>query len=533
MPVLHLPIFAEESESDWTNPRAVIDNGYGTGIILVNDVYIEAPLVHVNKHSILNDEKVTISTSDYRGQGDGHFETHWMVTDKNGKVKWASMYDKVNLTSIEVLVKDLNISDLNTANFMAIHRTATSVESAIGITTLELSELNFEILSNMQRVLPFTPYTIKLEKVDDALPTNIVKVEVLDISNVMLYSKKIFTDTLSIDLPSTCTIPGVDLYIDIYATVDGEPKRKRKIMHVLPNYETDSTDIDYTYKDKMELVNTLDITIPNSIKTRELFNKEIYIPIKDKTDVGIYKFDRNNNTINVIDNVDDLSLLGGDNDGTLVWYLSNNKILIDTLNGDGDPVFMLYSYDTYRKRATLEHTITRGDETECLGYRANYVFINDSEIVYVPKGSSIPRRFNIYTGDLVMLPSIPIKADYISVMSTMNNRIEFIGGDGVTSWLYNVTTKTYQEGISIPEDYRSRELVTIALINGDYLIMKKSVDSDERGGYLYYDTKNGTVKELGDEYQRINIDGVIDLRTGERLIVSNGENDSVMLYRYS
>mgnify|MGYP000411457251 CR=1 FL=1 len=57
-----------------------------------------------------NTDNVTIKTSSYRGKGDGHTHTHWLIV-ADGDIKLRSLKDFVNKTSITIEKHKINFEN--------------------------------------------------------------------------------------------------------------------------------------------------------------------------------------------------------------------------------------------------------------------------------------------------------------------------------------------------------------------------------------------------------------------------------------
>lgn len=481
-------------------PIPVVNYGNDeNSMLLGDDVSIEAPFVYVTYEDIMaNTSKLKVTTSEFRCSSDDHAYTHWIVTDGTGAILYCKLYDKVNKTSIE-MDNNYVFKNKSTLNFMAIHGSNTGIESPVGKKIINLtSDYNFEVNNGLSWVEPLKDFKVVFTPIDPDKPMNIFKVELLDYATEAVLME-LENDNNSFLIPFYFLKEGVKYKLKIYA-YDKELRYSNvyKELHVANLTNTIVRDPNYKYLDKLDVYTNYNSTLPKTpIHSEALFNMQMMIPMLDKT-VGIWtssdtKLEHHTGL------AEGLKVLNDNPVYTLIKPITKGLILLDTPDANNRPTFMLYSYSNNDNVFTFQNSLTRNDETVCLGKTNAIVQISTTEFIYNPVGTNKLRLWNIETNKIENLEDIPIENYTKGIMIRMgSNSVLLANGNDYTTKVYDYESKAYRSGIVFgPNSFIGADLRTMPLINGDALIVKtnkiKNDTEDSIVIYRYKETKFETV----------------------------------------
>lgn len=523
-----------ESEGDWTIPKMFVPTINTSELILYNEVIIEKPLVIIDKNKLdSSSSTLKFTTTEFRCSQDSHLSTHWIITDIFGTTLYVDL-DSVNLTTLEISKTLIDFESKTAIIVYAIHRSASGIESEAGKSNLNIDNSNFEIMSSLQRVVPYSTYNVKLRKINSNIPLKTVKYELLRVdSDEAMIQKDLEENVTSFVIQGELLESGSKYYLDIY-TVGSDSRliRKRKILETLSISKPYIIDTDYKYKKELTFVKSVPIqsSVTNNFTVYE--NNKGEIPMVKINDNKVYKAKWNRDTelveIDQLRYYPTISLVTGDNDEVFIKVLDKSIILIDSYIS-GVPTFSVYRYNAYNDTVSLLHTNTRSTETKCLG-RNNAQVINDGILYYFPYGSNKLMKYdytnNVLEEELVFTNS-PIGVNY-SLIEINANRLLIIGGDltTTTTYSYNLDTKVILESFVLPEHFRNKETKSINLINGDALIFVTD-PLGTNSEMMYYDYFNNVIEPLvltpmGNVFP----DSIIALATGEILLLANNSTET-------
>ena len=524
----------------WTDPIPVRADDISTAILLHQDVVIEKPIIKIDEASLLN-TSTTLNIVSSRGRfiGDGHFSTNWIIKDHKGNTLFSSLYDTTNLTSIAIDKTQINFVENSVLNIYVTHNTATGIESSCGYYLLDNNKFNFNIDTNLMNVDPYNDLVIPLVKVDLA---NIIGVREINLKNKygeeVLYNKKYSVDIDNITIPKELLLPDRDYVLEIniidyyndgvmYLYIKTNPYSTRSLYQ----------DIDIKYENIVEPSgDNANLTLPNNFSTYETF--DYVIPMVDSvlgTDLYMFKYDRETknlyNTYNRIFGANVFSI----SDGIFIRVLEGNKLLIDSLS-NGIATFSVFDYDPINHNAVLKHSISRPGETLPIGYGNSIVQQDIDTIYYLPTlGSSSLVKYDINTNTLsntAPFPTIPL--DHSTIVDLGNGRILLVGKGEKTTFIYNTTTDDWEEGISIPLEFRDKKLKAIKLLNGDTLIYRTFKDGTyPDDDVLIYDHLKMELNIINTNTLNTNApDSNILLNDGKVLLIEHTLNGGVTKHMY-
>lgn len=493
--------FDNNTDSGWLPYISFLAKKEDNGVYLSTDIKIDTPMVYVNKKEVIGDNPtITISTSKFRGVGDGHYSTHWIVENGIGEVIYTKLNDTVNKTSIVIDKSDfdLELNRYNNIVFKAVHNSGLDVESSIGEVTINNTNFNFEVRNKMLNIEPYSSYTFDIIKNSPELNTNIVRMEVKSVdSDDTLYTYDVSKDELSLTVPSSALIPNTMLYIDLYVIDNGTSKlsRKRIILKTLPTRQVETLNSDFTYENKLVRLNDINKKMTDGIVVEEIYDNTIPFPNNDKLFRFVYN--KKTNTFIVGDEYTGISMLNSDLENSYIKYSVYNNIIVDTLDGNGHPIFMLYKYDEYNRVATLIKSKVRNDETIPIG-KTNAFIYKDDKAYYIPPDSNKLKVWDIINNTISDLVTINLPNFTNGVIIDMyNGEFIILGGSSKLSYTYKVSDNTLSPRNALPPEFRGRPIKSQRLVNGDVLIYKTTrLVTDVGNNMLLYKHKEHKFETL-------------------------------------
>lgn len=484
----------ESTVHTFTNNDAEISN-----MLLAKPIIVEKPelLIKLSDIENNNSDSIVINTSKFRGSGDGHSHTHWVIV-VDGKIEFRSLLDTVNKTSITIPKHVL----LNYNQEVIIYVTHCSnfIESPTAIYKLNKDYMNFEVTSNLINV-PMGDYKLKIEKLDTEKRMLLTKV-IVSIDEMIIKTYEITGDnnTVNLTIPALFIEPNGILVIELYG-YNEKAELGKKTYKLIPHnlqYE-DNINKDYEYS-KTFSSKIYERTLPIGLVSDSL-NKGILIP--NDTNFNVYKYTEtgfvNSGTISTL-------LHLGKKDNLLVKVTNDRKIIIDTYNNVDKPTFLVYSYDSISNTYLLDFIKTREDEEFTLAYNNSIEQINSDEFIYSVRGTNKLRKYNKLTNELVDLKDITIiggddngplpDITESTIIKMDDNNLLIITDASFKTTIYNIEFDKYIEGMLIPfAGYHNQCIKKVDLINGDkMLLINKASDNIDK--VLYFDISEFKLLEL-------------------------------------
>jgi len=497
--------FDNSANDFWTPPKEIINTNDTENAILINgDIIIDQPMIYLTKEDVLNDSKtITIRTSKFRGT-DGHVSTCWFIMDGTDKVLFHKLYDTDNLESITI-PKEYNLRNSNMLKVIAIHVSTLGVESPVGVLNITLANNTFEITSILEQVIPLKEYTLTFIPLVGYSNHNIENIKLLDETDTEIYSTIVNDTTMSIVIPWYLLIPNSSYKLEIIArNTIGDITSTFRNLNTQTGKITDIENININYSKQVAEINKIpNVFIPNGLVSEELGNNIILSPIYGNQHIHKLEYDKITNTYVNKGAIYKVSLLNTKNDNTYIKILPGGNIFIDTYTIDDKPIFLLYDYNKATDNASLLTSKVRLDETTPLGKTNSIIWISDTEFIYCTYGSNILKKYNIITTNITELGAIPLP-DVLSVvlLRLKGNRILIIGGSDFTNKIYDIEDNIFLDGATTsPGSFINRDLKSIRLINGDYIVFKTDyLVTDLDNSILYFTYETGKFEEVEYKY---------------------------------
>ena len=329
--------------------------------------------------------------------------------------------------------------------------------------------------------------------IDKDKPMNIFKVTLLDYATERTVAELARTGD-SFLIPFYYLKEGVKYKLCIYAyDTDLRYSNVYKELQVANLTNTAVRDPNYKYLDKIEEKKSYNSTLPNNpIHSEALYNMQVLIPKADKT-VHIW----DSNDINLQDSLgvaDGLKVLSTNPIYTLIKPITKGLIMLDTPNENGKPTFLLYKYNNFDSTFEFVNSLTRDDETICLGKTNAIVQMSTTKFIYNPIGTNKLKIWDIETNTIDnSLQEIPLEGITKGLLLRMgNNSVLVCNGTTYESKIYDYEAKAYRDGITFgPNSYVNADLRTFNLINGNTLIVKTSkIENDTDSSCMVFDYKS-------------------------------------------
>jgi hypothetical protein len=243
-----------------------------SNMILKEYVTIEKPTVILKLKDIEdNTDNVTIKTSSYRGKGDGHTHTHWLIV-ADGDIKLRSLKDFINKTSITIEKHKINFE-----NKLEVYVThcSNNIESETEHYVIDKNTLNFKVISNLINI-PLMDYVLNIEKIDYSRPMRLSKVYIKQADKVLkVYEINSDNNVVNLTIPKNLLDSNSILNIELYGygSDDSLNKRTYKLVTYNLGYE-DNINKDYVYT-KSFYKNKYNTIVPKGLVTDTLDNNFI------------------------------------------------------------------------------------------------------------------------------------------------------------------------------------------------------------------------------------------------------------------
>lgn len=539
--------FSEERSDEVLEPIEVMNYNevYNNNIIHSEPVYVEKPFIYVNRDEF-NDQNFIdfeIRTSEFRCKQDGHYATHWIITDIEDNV----LFSYLNATSKEDrnFIRVNKTTDLiNKSVFFihAIHVSTNGIESEKATYVFNNNNFNFDIIGITENILPGDDiiFTISPASARDSFVNSIY----LKVPNGNGQITKGIDVTPSPG-DNIIRIPGKELhydseyYLDVYCYNNHNEYTTRRLY--LKTRKSDYANLynpNFRYKKELS-------TYPKGIlsgfntctnyTTFELPNRTILIPKLNSDRLTKYKaiytsdangvkveldLGNNSNGLGVLDNVQLPSTVSND---ILIKMINGDMLLIDSVkphtDGTNRPVFQVYSYNRIDDMFTLLHEDTvREKERFSLG-RNNSIFqYSTSHLIYLDNGTGDIRAYDFIENKryLVLEPEESIKDNIKNGCMFYNRKkgIAIIIGTNGSLYNYDPEANTLIESTDVPfEDWIGSIFKSVELPNGDHIIITLgSFDPvNMSNAIVYYDSLNNVYSKIdySESSPNVNLIGTI------------------------
>lgn len=501
-----------------TNNEAEISN-----MLLTKDIVIDTPYIFFNKNDMVNtDTNVTIRSSKFRGVGDGHTHSHWIIKS-NGRIIYRSLVEKINKTSISIN-KDI-IKNLSSFEIYCIH-CSNNIESDTGVLKIVLDSLNFGLKSNVMSLVS-TGTKLVINRIDITKPIGLTKVIIKheDVILKILKTNPLLESDYEYMLSSAILEIKRDMIIELYGNDNnGELGKKTYKIDMIENlYNNDSVREDVVYKRNIESYNyegNLPVMVSDSFRNFIFVPKDNILNIYNVAEDGILAFNKV---------IQSLTLGSISNENIYIKYTDNNYLIVDVkldiTHGD-HPRFIIFKHDVYSDVFTLVNVIDRDDELLPVGYNNAIEFIDNEHFIYAMYGSNTLKKVNFITGTITELKEIPeVTIDSAMIIKMFDNNLLVFSNKTHKTYLYNVELNEYRDAMSIPyNQFINKNLKKVDLANGDkVLVTIEDVTSD--GSIAWFDYKESTLDLLTVKLKTISDNYSIYRKNNENFIAVTKEKD--------
>ena len=485
-----------------------------SNMILKEYVTIEKPTVILKLRDIEdNTDNVTIKTSSYRGKGDGHTHTHWLIV-ADGDIKLRSLKDFVNKTSITIEKHKINFE-----NKLEVYVThcSNNIESETEHYVIDKNTLNFKVISNLINI-PLMDYVLNIEKIDYSRPMRLSKVYIKQADKVLkVYEINSDNNVVNLTIPKNLLDSNSILNIELYGYgPDGSlNKRTYKLATYNLGYE-DNINKDYVYT-KSFYKNKYNTIVPKGLVTDTLDNNFI-VPTTNGFSLRTFTIANGISNISTLPGLNHLGIL----DNMLVRVLNDNEILIDCLGSNNVPTFLIYSYSAVNNSNAyiLKHILPRTDETKTLSYNNSIEQISNDEFIYSVYGTNKLRKYNKKTNTIKELKPLDIEnTTTITILKMDDNQLLCFSNNDLRTKIYNISKNKYIDGMMHEFNYINGVGVKkVDLINGDKLLIP-NIKTKNRNKVLYFDISEYTLKEL--DYIISNTDNSVLIRDKNNVLIGH------------
>lgn len=523
-------------QTEWTTPIPMRNYDNPTGVMVEVDITVDTPFIYIDMDELLDDSKNTFlfKTSGFRSNSEGHSATHYFVYDSVGKLLYSNMNVDDDKTGVVVDKLEVNLYSMSELVFKVIHVTPTGIESPVSTYTATLTTTNVGIASRLSNIVPFTDYTLRLEKVDSSKPMEIRAIDVMSIDEIdVLWSANIIPDKLDYVIPYR--ILGADSkYLLRVTTTDGTKKvYTKKVMTTIEALGSQRNQPHYVYDNKVKYDSSKDGPILNANTAYTLLNNGKVIA--KEPDTNIFKMW----TVDVLDyklsnpiTVSGLTTLTNNDDDIYIDVREDGTILIDCLNSLNIPTFLIYKYDSFRNTAVLIDIIVRSTEVKTVGYNNGIVRDTSDVYYYIPQGANYINKLDLSNSTITKIYDINNDSVNNILTRVESGKLAIItGGSDILS--YDLKTEEVYNVLTLPIDFRDRPLRLVNLINDDILIAMKDIDFTDREFMLSYDNSRGMLRTIDKVYdgENVNYHTSLLLSTGELVFITNTDNrDQYYIY---
>lgn len=460
----------------WLNPVKVtnMEESYGN-MLMQKDSKIQQPYIYITTKEILSPNKtITIKASKFYSNVDQHQSTSWFVFDGRDTLLWSSINDKVNLESI--VAPNLPIyKSKSRLKFVVIYKGITGVESKAGVLTINnAGKVNYEIESVLNNIRPLEDLVIRFKPIIETQPLGITNLYLTDYSNADSIVKE-----LVIESNNTVTLPwyyfkeGSKYNLKIVANVSGVLITQNKVITVEYTLDFNVKDPNYVYKDEIIKSVAYDVLVPEGIYIEALVGDVILIPSVKHNKVIVHGYNEEQILTSTKVFADGINLISNNIEGYMVKPFSRTRLLIDQLDNDGKPHFMIYDYDPTTIKFTLKHNIKRDSETGSMGKTGAIVQVSNSEVIYNPIGTNEIKKLNVLTGEITNYDDIPLGVITKGILIRCKDNRVFVGnGTDYQAVIFNSTNGDYTTGYSFgPSNFINKTVLTVPMLNGNTLIV--------------------------------------------------------------
>lgn len=514
------------SNINYRSEEFVISNNEAeiSNMLLAKDITIETPYIFVDRNDIINGDtnSFIINSSKYKGVGDGHSHTHWILK-YNGEIIFRSIKDRINKTSIEIS-KDV-VSNLPSFEVYCTH-CSNNIESSIGKLKLTLNTLNFELINNITSLVS-TGTKLIIKRISTSKPLGLTKIVIKHQDEVIkiIETDPLLEDDFNYIISSTILEIKRDMIVELYGNDNtGELGRKVYKIDMLDNlYNNDSINTDVKYDMKLESI-SFEGSLP--VLVTDSFRNYIFVPKNNMLEVHNVSED---GSLTYNKGIQALSLGIVSMENMFIKYTDDNYLIVDVKLGasDGDhPRFIVFKHDVYKDTFTITNILDRQDELYPLGFNNAVEFLGNGDFIYSIYGSNEMKKVNYLTGTIVNTKPIPeTEIDGAMIMKMLDNNILVLSNKTHKSYIYNIEENNYRSAMSIPfNQIINKDLKKVDLANGDKVLFTIE-DNTTDGTLVWFNAKESTLTVMTDKIKVPASNYSIYRKNNENFIAVSKEKD--------
>lgn len=492
----------------YLNPVEVrnIEESYGN-MLLQKDSIIQQPYVFVTKEQILaNSDTIELRSSKFVSNVDQHEATHWLVYDGNNKLLYANLNNKTD--KITHTMPNLTVFKTKTfLKFMCVHRGVTGVESKAGFKNITInSDVNFEIDTAITGVEPLTDLTIEFKPKVEGDAVQLLNVKLTEFSNTEDVVLELSLSNNTVKIPWYLLKEGAK-YKLVMLAYSGNSNSQTTVVRTVSVADIKDfviKDPDYVTQGNIIETEIASLKLPERVQIETMSNGVILVPNAETKKMIIHNFNSSDNTIvSTKMFADGITLISKYIDYMLVKPVSKTQVVIDMLDANNKPTFLIYNYDINNARFTLHKTIKRDSETTCLGKTGSIIQLDSESLIYIPVGTNELKKLNLDEGTVVDLPAIPLSNFTKGVLVRCKDNRSFVGnGQDYQALIYNTERLEYTPGYSFgPNTFVNKDVSCLPLANGNTLIFLNEVTTHEEGNISLFNYN----KQMFQHHLKLNI----------------------------
>lgn len=472
--------FADTSLNYYTYIGKITNNYIDIdSMVSVQDVLIDVPVITVNTDEYKDpaSSKFHIYTSGYRGSGDGHLCTHWIMLNLKGKKIFHSLYDQSNLVSIEVN-KTPEMANITEFVIYAIHVSSNSVESVPGKLYVSTSDYKFDILINTLAIVPNQDFEIDPILKSGQTSAGISKAELFDPTSGKIVKNDVWdAGANKIKIPGMYLSYDATYWLDIYCTDTKENEVIRRVkLKVNPATYNNIRDLNYKYDERLIVTTTTMRPWPSNVigsipvSTICLRDNSIDVPQNQHSPKKMFLTHLELlATPPMIKEYNNIS----NNKSYFETFAVDNHILVDDLRSDGKAQFSVVEWNNNWEKTKVIAVIPREDETDTLAKHNSIVYYNRDVFYYVPvEGPGKLRKLSLSAGTVTDVIDMPAGYEHACIVKLPTDALMFIGKQ-IQVLVLDMKTMKFTKGAQLPyRSFMEDPIRTVLLANGDTLIFK-------------------------------------------------------------
>jgi len=493
-------------------PNPILPKNTDTSLI-ANDLIIDTPyIVNINIDSD-NGMDVILNTPT---QSSLHDKTCLIISDIYDNELYSIITDTPE-TTINIPIAMYNFTTQTAVIVEAIFISDLGIISKVGKRYYSYSELMYNLVGNYNKLNPNVINKFIFEKANGNVTLN--KATLLDMNGIVI-------DQREIDSVITPALTIVNNIIELNTFILEYDKGyyiRLNISYLDSNGNNVTTDRDhylttqektnqnyfnkkFHYDNEITLTNDSTNMITDAsvlITEQNIYGKILTV---NNNNIVIYKYDRFNNNYTLLKTT--TTTINGNM--FKIKFISKNKLIV-AYNDNGVLNVNVYSYNNYTDNITLINSHTNlGDENSI--YSNNFILINNKLYIFMKTDSDTTitiKYINILNNTINDYGTIsfPVSLNITNINVSLINKDTVLilptADNAVFTYMYNFTFNTITKALSIPDDFKNKQLIGHTLINNSVLYTKYN-DNENSNDYLIIDTINASSNSYKFNYDYTN-----------------------------